>query len=36
MMIMSFKYEVIDKAGIDKISRTQSYSHAGRSDYLNG
>jgi len=36
MMIMSFNKEVIDKAGIDKKSRTQIYRHAGRSDYLNG
>jgi hypothetical protein len=37
--VMSLPYptcEVIDKAGIDKKSRPQIYSHAGRSDYLNG
>jgi len=36
MMTMSCECEVIDKAGIDKKSRPQIYSHAGRSDYLNG
>ena len=30
MMTMSFNKEVIDKAGIDKKSRTQIYSHAGQ------
>jgi len=36
MTIMNCDKEVIDKAGIDKKTRTQIYRHVGRSDYLNG